>query len=54
MVRVPTIFAFGRAPSIFCFWFPMFAYDEHWEPEASRFHAAVGEKVVVLKRLRQS
>ena len=36
------------------FWFPIFVEDENWEPKASRFHAAAGDKDVVLERPRTS
>mgnify|MGYP005849461269 CR=1 FL=1 len=53
VVQVPTIFAFGRAV-LFCFWLPIFAVGENWEPKESLFHAAAGEKDIVLKRPRKS
>ena len=38
----------------FCFWFPIFVVGENWEPEASRFHAAAGEKDGLFKQPRTS
>ena len=38
----------------FCFWFHIFAFGENVEPKESPFHAAAGEKDVVLERPRKS